>query len=106
MPFRKGSSISLPNEGVAKDHHSQMKRKQRKSFEDEPEESSERTKHDTKMNSDDLHKERSRLIRSNDLLTHTTTETLLDLLKDYSGVKESSEETQTHLYMVRKASMM
>jgi hypothetical protein len=47
----------------------------------------------------DIHT-RSRLIRSNDLLTHTPTDTLLDLLKDYTGVKEISEETTIHLSMV------
>lgn len=43
----------------------------------------------------------SGLIRSNDLLTQTPTEVLLDMLKGFAGVKECSNETQTHLYMVR-----
>lgn len=41
------------------------------------------------------------LIRSNDLLTHTSTDTLLEMLKDYAGVKEISEETTVHLSMVQ-----
>lgn len=91
MPLRKGtSSISLPSE-VGKEHHP-LKRKQPLSFEDRS------VKSDVKLN-DDLTK--NRLIRSNDLLTQTTTEVLLDLLKAFSGIKECSDETQTHLFMVR-----
>lgn len=89
MPLRKGSSVSFPLEGTSKDHHP-LKRKQPESFDEE--------KSEFKL-SNDLSK--NRLIRSNDLLTQTSTEVLLDLLKAYSGVKEISDETQVHLFMVR-----
>jgi hypothetical protein len=84
-PLRKGSSVSLP---------SQLKAQQQTSKEMNCKETQ-----DTASKSD-VHM-RSRLIRSNDLLTHTSTDTLLDLLKDYTGVKEISEETTVHLSMVR-----
>lgn len=111
MPLRKGSSVSLPSEGGAKDHP--LKRKQPLSFDDRT------VKGDPKLTGDLT---KNRLIRSNDLLTQTTTEVLLDLLKAYAvvmtriifvsnesnriiaflqGVKECSEETQVHLYMVK-----
>jgi hypothetical protein len=94
MPLRKGSSISLPSDGVLKDHP--LKRKQPLSFEDQSHEVS-REKSDLKLSNDLM---KNRLIRSNDLLTQTPTEVLLDLLKQFAGVKECSEETQVHLYMV------
>lgn len=92
MPLRKGSSISLPSDSEAKDHP--LKRKQPLSF-DTDRSLSEAS--DLRL-SVDLTK--NRLIRSNDLLTQTPTEVLLELLKAYAGVKECAEETQTHLYMV------
>lgn len=95
MPLRKGSSISLPSDGVLKDHP--LKRKQPLSFDDRTTEVlGEKT--DLKL-SNDLTK--NRLIRSNDLLTQTPTEILLDLLKQFAGIKECSDETQVHLYMVK-----
>lgn len=90
MPLRKGTSFSLPSENPPETHP--LKRKQPQSFDEKT-----GVKSDTKL-SNDLTK--NRLIRSNDLLTQTTTEVLLDLLKAFAGVKECSEETQTHLYMV------
>lgn len=90
MPLRKGTAISLPSDGVAKDHHP-LKRKQPESFDE--------GKNEIRLTSDLT---KNRLIRSNDLLTQTTTEVLLDLLKAYAGVKECSEETQVHLYMVSR----
>lgn len=88
MPMRKGNSISLPGGGSSTDHHP-LKRKQPESFDE--------GKNEVKLSSDLT---KNRLIRSNDLLTQTTTEVLLDLLKEYAGVKECSAETQVHLYMV------
>lgn len=80
--------MSLPSDGILKDHHP-LKRKQPLSFDGDRSE----------VNlSSDLTK--NRLIRSNDLLTQTSTEVLLDLLKGFAGLKECSDETQTHLYMV------
>lgn len=90
MPLRKESSVSLPSDGIPKDQHP-LKRKQPLSFDGGD-------KTDEKLKSDLT---RNRLIRSNDLLTQTPTEVLLDLLKGFSGVKECSDETQTHLFMVR-----
>lgn len=75
MPLRKGSSVSLPSEGGAKDHP--LKRKQPLSFDDRT------VKGDPKLTGDLT---KIRLIRSNDLLTQTTTEVLLDLLKAYAVV--------------------
>lgn len=86
MPLRKGSSISLPSEIV--DHP--LKRKQQ-SFDDQS------TTASVPLGSKPA---KNRLIRSNDLLTQTPMEVLLDLLKQYSGVKEISDETQVHLFMV------
>lgn len=97
MPLRKGSSISLPCDGEAKDHP--LKRKQPLSF-DADRSVSVVEASEIKL-SVDLTK--NRLIRSNDLLTQTPTEVLLELLKAYAGVKECAEETQIHLYMVTKA---
>lgn len=95
MPLRKVSTVSLP----AEDQHP-LKRKQPLSFDDHKavDESIASSSEAEKL-SDGL--TRNRLIRSNDLLTSTSTEVLLDLLKGFSGVKECSDETQTHLYMVR-----
>lgn len=38
-----------------------------------------------------------RLLRNNDLLGQSSTETLLDLLKAHAGIKECSDETITHI---------
>lgn len=90
MPLKKeSSSVSLPTDGVSKEQHP-LKRKQPLSFD--------ATAGDAKLSSDLT---KNRLIRSNDLLTQTPTEVLLELLKAYAGVKECAEETQVHLYMVR-----
>lgn len=104
MPLKKGSSVSLPSDATTKDHHP-LKRKQPQSFDEQPTGSTPTTApgtappgHDDVKLSCNL--EKNRLIRSNDLLTQTSTEVLLDLLKQFAGVKECSEETQVHLYMV------
>lgn len=91
MPLGKGSSISLPSE-VAKEPAHPLKRKQPTSFEDFG------VKNDAAPSVDVT---KNRLIRSNDLLTQTPNEVLLELLQAYAGVKECSDETQTHLFMVR-----
>lgn len=91
MPLKKeSSSVSLPSDGVTKDQHPLKKRKQPLSFD--------ATASEAKLSGDVT---KNRLIRSNDLLTQTPTEVLLDLLKAYAGVKECAEETQVHLYVVR-----
>lgn len=92
MPLKKGSSVSLPTERIDEDQHP-LKRKQPLSFDDHKIPPVEANKLCEGLI-------RNRLIRSNDLLTSTSTEVLLDLLKGFSGVKECSDETQTHLYMV------
>lgn len=40
---------------------------------------------------------KNRLIRSNDILTQSSTETLLDILKAHAGIKECTEETIFHI---------
>ncbi|CRL05014.1 CLUMA_CG018042, isoform A [Clunio marinus] len=96
MPLKKGSSVSLPDGTIDINEHT-LKRKQPSSFDDKTFSDVIDVKNDDKTTNDFV---RNRLIRSNDLLTQTSTEVLLDLLKEYSGVKECSEETQTHLYMI------
>jgi hypothetical protein len=89
MPLRKGSSVSLPSETFTKEQHP-LKRKQPLSFEDRSAPTSVTAK-----------PSKNRLIRSNDLLTQTPIEVLLDMLKQFAGVKEISDETQVHLFMVK-----
>lgn len=48
---------------------------------------------------------KTKLTRSNDLLAQSTTETLLDLLKDHAGIKECNEETVQHINAVSLSSM-
>lgn len=93
MPLRKESSVSLPSEVTPKDQHP-LKRKQPLSFEDRS--------GTLTASSVDLKVSKTRLIRSNEspLLTQTPIEVLLDLLKQFSGIKEISDETQIHLFMV------
>lgn len=95
MPLQKGSSSPLPSEIVPKDQHP-LKRKQPLSFDDRSSASSSSTTVDLKPS-------KNRLIRSDEspLLTQTPLEILLDLLKQFSGVKEISDETQVHLFMVK-----
>lgn len=40
---------------------------------------------------------KKKLMRNNDLLGQSSTETLLDLLKAHSGIKECSDETVMHI---------
>lgn len=40
---------------------------------------------------------RTRLLRINDLLAQSSTETLLDMLRANSGIKECSDETVAHI---------
>ena len=96
MPLKKGSSVSLPSDVPIKDHHP-LKRKQPLSFEDRSSSIPAVARDETKSSSNSM---KNRLIRSNDVLTQTSTDVLLDLLKQFAGVKECSEETQVHLYMV------
>lgn len=99
MPLHKATSLSLPPSRDGIDDHKQhpLKRKQPVSFDEAATNSSSES---DGMHSKDLSK--NRLIRSNDLnpLIQSSTETLLDMLKAYSGIKECSDETQTHLNMV------
>lgn len=43
-----------------------------------------------------------KLNRSNDLLTQSSTETLLDMLKAHAGIKECEEDTVQHINGVRR----
>jgi armadillo repeat-containing protein 2 len=88
MPLHKGSSVSLPSEIVAKDQHP-LKRKQPLSFDER-----------SGPAATDAKPMKNQLIRSNDLLIQTPIEVLLDLLKQFAGVKDISDETQVHLFMV------
>lgn len=45
---------------------------------------------------------KTRLLRNNDLLAQSSTETLLDMLRANSGIKECSDETVTHINGVSK----
>lgn len=40
------------------------------------------------------------LLRGDDLLAQSTTQTLLDMLKSHAGIKECSEETAGHIKSV------
>lgn len=40
---------------------------------------------------------KKKLMRNNDLLGQSSTETLLDLLKAHAGIKECSDETVMHI---------
>lgn len=82
MPLQKGKSISLPTPRQTDEQL--IKRKK-------PMDDNETIKRDESKN---------RLIRSNDILLQSSLDTLLDMLKAYAGIKECSEETQTHLHMV------
>lgn len=46
-------------------------------------------------------KRRSLVLRGNDLLAQSSTETLLDMLKSHAGIKDCSEETILHINGVR-----
>ncbi|KAG5673777.1 hypothetical protein PVAND_003797 [Polypedilum vanderplanki] len=100
MPLQKGNSISLPtNKASTSQSDDQqthpLKRKQPVSFDD-----TSTSSHANESSVKELTK--NRLIRSNDLnpLIQSTTDTLLDMLKAYAGIKECSDETQTHLNMI------
>lgn len=54
------------------------------------------SKHQSHQQSAQTAKNRS-LLRNNDLLAQSTTETLLDLLKSHAGIKECSDETILHI---------
>lgn len=51
----------------------------------------------TKTNAGDEKTKKTRLLRNNDLLAQSSTETLLDMLKANAGIKECSEETVAHI---------
>lgn len=46
---------------------------------------------------DDKIIKKNRLLRNNDLLAQSSTETLLDMLKANCGIKECSDETVSHI---------
>lgn len=96
MPLRKESTVPLQSAAASgpKDHP--LKRKQPLSFDERSAEQAV-NKSDGHL-SKDLTK--NKLVRSNDLLTQSSTETLLEMLKEFASVKECSDETQTHLNMV------
>lgn len=50
-----------------------------------------------KSNGVDDKTKRTKLLRNNDLLAQSSTETLLDMLKANTGIKECSDETVTHI---------
>lgn len=119
MPlYNKATSLSLPPSrgGVDDGPKSQpsqqhpLKRKQPVSFDEavthntnsnnnSNNSTSSNSKNDGMLNKD---LSKNRLIRSNDLnpLIQSSTETILDMLKAYGGIKECSDETQVHLNMV------
>jgi hypothetical protein len=101
MPlYNKATSLSLPpSRGGDSDQKTQqhpLKRKQPVSFDETV---THNNKNDGMLNKD---LSKNRLIRSNDLnpLIQSSTETILDMLKAYAGIKECSDETQIHLNMV------
>lgn len=65
-----------------------------------PEKKKKDTKYPKSNGGDDKIK-KNRLLRNNDLLAQSSTETLLDMLKANSGIKECSDETVTHINGVR-----
>lgn len=102
------TSLSLPPSRGGDDKKQQnpqhpLKRKQPVSFDEAVTQnnnsSGSNNKNDGMLNKD---LSKNRLIRSNDLnpLIQSSTETLLDMLKAYAGIKECSDETQVHLNMV------
>ncbi len=56
----------------------------------------------SKSNGGDDKIKKNRVLRNNDLLAQSSTETLLNMLKANSGIKECSEETVAHIHGVRK----
>lgn len=91
--MQKGTSISLPTSRQSDEQQQHiLKRKQPTSLDEEGK------KDEIVSLNKDLTK--NRLIRSNDILLQSSLETLLDMLKAYSGIKDCSEETQIHLNMV------
>ena len=107
MPlYNKATSLSLPPSRGGDDQKQQnpqhpLKRKQPVSFDETvtPNNSGSNNKNDGMLNKD---LSKNRLIRSNDLnpLIQSSTDTLLDMLKAYAGIKGCSDETQVHLNMV------
>ncbi|XP_070490786.1 armadillo repeat-containing protein 2 [Chironomus tepperi] len=107
MPlYNKATSLSLPpsrggDEQKQQNPQHPLKRKQPVSFDETvtPNVSGSNNKNDGMLNKD---LSKNRLIRSNDLnpLIQSSTDTLLDMLKAYAGIKECSDETQVHLNMI------
>lgn len=95
MPLHKGTSFSLP---TSRHQNDVLKRKQPMSLDEEGVASKKEDTVSSLTGSKDASK--NRLIRSNDILVTSTLETLLDMLKGYAGIKDCSEEIQTHLNMV------
>ena len=91
-----------PNTSIVKDHP--LKRRQTKSFDDKQNNinnNSNKDENDKIKNilvKKPLKKDnKNRLVRSNDLLGQSSTETLLDMLKAHSGIKECTEDTVAHI---------
>lgn len=89
MPLQKDFSISVPICSTCDSRESGEHALKRKQSDD--------TINDKEMIDT---KSINRLIRSNDMLLQTSFETLLEMVKAYTGIKECSEETQVHLNMV------
>lgn len=60
----------------------------------------------SKSNGVDDKGKKGRLLRTNDLLAQSSTETLLDMLKANAGIKECSDETATHINGVFETSSL
>lgn len=56
----------------------------------------------SKSNGGDDKIKKTRVLRNNDLLAQSSTQTLLDMLKANSGIKECSDETVAHINGVSK----
>uniref|UniRef100_A0A182KHK2 WAPL domain-containing protein n=1 Tax=Anopheles christyi TaxID=43041 RepID=A0A182KHK2_9DIPT len=99
-PLDKSNKWTQPSEthgpanSIVKNHP--LKRRQVQSFEDKPH-TSIAIVTDQKSSLEDQSK---LLRRSNDLLVQSTTESLLEMLKAYSGLKECDDSTVTHIIAI------
>lgn len=88
---------------IVKNHP--LKKHQSKSFDDRVTPTAEQSGMQQKTKTEVLKKavkspilpSKNRLIRSNDILTQSSTETLLDILKAHAGIKECTEEIIFHI---------
>lgn len=60
----------------------------------------------SKSNGGDDKIKKTRLLRNNDLLAQSSTETLLDMLKANSGIKECTDETVSHIHGVGRVCVL